>query len=317
LPPKAKLPREVVDAVVDEAAKSPIGFAVREEKDAVCLAARDGDYVYSGVAPTITSWKTLEHWDPVMERNFARLDNWVTTKTLTKTYRPRPARPVDPEEQKLLDAIVAAPKKDDARLVYADWLIEQGDARGELIALQVRMEKLKDPERGMLLQRSQRIARVNPTVLGPLHGEMITWSRGFVVAARLSPQKILQPGTFVRQPLIDDLTIECTVRSPAAKLAGTKLLAGVKKLTLLIPDATASAWVSILKTMDLSSLTMLSFWNFEWRHATALYANPSLAGKKNLILMGLNGAITRDLEGAEGPRRRAELKQHGWTVVDD
>ncbi len=39
----------------------------------------------------------------------------------------------------LIEAIVAAPDDDAPRLVYADWLIERGEAMGELIALQCRL----------------------------------------------------------------------------------------------------------------------------------------------------------------------------------
>jgi uncharacterized protein (TIGR02996 family) len=42
----------------------------------------------------------------------------------------------DSTEQRLLEAVWADPQDDEARLVYADWLIERGDPRGELIALQ-------------------------------------------------------------------------------------------------------------------------------------------------------------------------------------
>lgn len=40
------------------------------------------------------------------------------------------------EETRLIDAIVAAPDDDAPRLVYADWLLQRGDPRGELIQLQ-------------------------------------------------------------------------------------------------------------------------------------------------------------------------------------
>jgi uncharacterized protein (TIGR02996 family) len=52
-------------------------------------------------------------------------------------------------EAKLLDAIREKPDDDRARLVYADWLLERGDVRGELIVLEHRErmepEGLVDP----------------------------------------------------------------------------------------------------------------------------------------------------------------------------
>jgi uncharacterized protein (TIGR02996 family) len=41
---------------------------------------------------------------------------------------------MDPHERQLLDAIRADPEDDNARMVYADWLLERGDPYGELIA---------------------------------------------------------------------------------------------------------------------------------------------------------------------------------------
>jgi uncharacterized protein (TIGR02996 family) len=43
----------------------------------------------------------------------------------------------------LIDAIRAAPDDDMPRLVYADWLMQRGDARGELIAAQCRIARLE------------------------------------------------------------------------------------------------------------------------------------------------------------------------------
>jgi uncharacterized protein (TIGR02996 family) len=55
---------------------------------------------------------------------------------------------------KLLSEILASPDDDGPRGVYADYLLERGDARGELIRIQCEIEKL-DPyeERGYELRR--------------------------------------------------------------------------------------------------------------------------------------------------------------------
>ena len=53
-----------------------------------------------------------------------------------------------PTEADLLAAIRANPYDDDARLVYANWLLERGDPRGELLVLEHRetTERLNDRE---------------------------------------------------------------------------------------------------------------------------------------------------------------------------
>jgi uncharacterized protein (TIGR02996 family) len=58
-------------------------------------------------------------------------------------------------ETALLDAIRAAPHDDAPRLVYADYLIAQGDPRGELIASQV-MRSLDTRPRWVELLRAHR-----------------------------------------------------------------------------------------------------------------------------------------------------------------
>ena len=44
-----------------------------------------------------------------------------------------------------LQAIVEAPDDDTPRLIYADWLEERGDPRGEFIRLQCRLDRLLQP----------------------------------------------------------------------------------------------------------------------------------------------------------------------------
>jgi uncharacterized protein (TIGR02996 family) len=46
------------------------------------------------------------------------------------------------QEEHFLQAILAAPDDDTPRLVYADWLDERGDPRGEFIRLQCELAKL-------------------------------------------------------------------------------------------------------------------------------------------------------------------------------
>src|SRR5215813_14910898 len=58
-----------------------------------------------------------------------------------------------------LEAIRAAPDDDGPRLVYADWLEERGDPRGEFIRIQCVLEHIADdaPERPDLEAREQEL----------------------------------------------------------------------------------------------------------------------------------------------------------------
>jgi uncharacterized protein (TIGR02996 family) len=69
------------------------------------------------------------------------------------------------QDDAFIAAALAAPCDDGVRLVYADWLEEQGDPRGELLRVAVRLEELLEqyppPEKARpKLQRVREIARL-------------------------------------------------------------------------------------------------------------------------------------------------------------
>jgi uncharacterized protein (TIGR02996 family) len=97
-----------------------------------------------------------------------------------------PSRQAAKSAEELLAAVYADPDSDEPRLVYADFLTERGDPRGELIVLQI-----EGARRPLTVEESRReAALLAPNVrtwLGPLEpaifGEHHTrYERGFVVA---------------------------------------------------------------------------------------------------------------------------------------
>lgn len=96
----------------------------------------------------------------------------------------------------LLAAIVADPEDVAAHLVYADWLSEQGDPRGELIALHARLAEGADEE--CLHALMAHLQEHKATFLGPLEEEVMRaetgqptdglelhWNLGFIQNARI------------------------------------------------------------------------------------------------------------------------------------
>jgi uncharacterized protein (TIGR02996 family) len=75
--------------------------------------------------------------------------------------------------EELLADIRKQPDRDEPRLVYADWLIERGDPRGELIELQCR---------GTGEKRAAQLIRAHERewLPGAEHADEILWERGFV-----------------------------------------------------------------------------------------------------------------------------------------
>ena len=77
-----------------------------------------------------------------------------------------------------LASIHAEPESDDQPLIFADWLDDHGDARGELIRLQVRRARLpaRTPEWFALERREQELLdRHAVGWLGPLYRPAISW----------------------------------------------------------------------------------------------------------------------------------------------
>src|SRR5436309_12537299 len=92
-----------------------------------------------------------------------------------------------------LQAVLERPDDDGPRLMYADWLAERGDVRGEFIHLQLRLARTPpdDPDRDALLARCDALLAAGRPVwlaaLAPLGvaEEEVVFRRGFVDEVKL------------------------------------------------------------------------------------------------------------------------------------
>jgi len=163
----------------------------------------------------------------------------------------------------LEEAIVRDPDDLDAFAVYGDWLVEQGDPRGELIATQLAAEQTGDPE----IQRAalRVFAKHRDAFIGDL-GDMIatrafTWRAGFIHHAAISVDCLLvKDGSRVATSLVDvasnllghpsakflvSLSIETNDVSPYGKRIGTQRD---------IVDAIVAAKPLVLRKLQLGDL---------------------------------------------------------------
>ncbi len=107
-----------------------------------------------------------------------------------------------PLESKLLAAILAAPDDDAPRLVYADFLLERGDPRGEYIQLACagRGSEAYDRQRALL-------AKLQKAWLAPIRPFIRSWdwSRGFVRRIEAIGAKFVEGAEtiFSTTPLLD------------------------------------------------------------------------------------------------------------------
>jgi uncharacterized protein (TIGR02996 family) len=110
-------------------------------------------------------------------------------------------------EQAFLEDILANPDEDAPRLVYADWLEENGDAAGaaraEFIRVQYALRDLPpdDPSRPQLEERERDLRQAHENAwLAPLRAvcqgkqEDFTFRRGFVEGISLHPRVFLDTG---------------------------------------------------------------------------------------------------------------------------
>ena len=97
-------------------------------------------------------------------------------------------------QTELLEACWAERGNDEPRHVYADWLQEHGDPRGELIALQLLEARgaatPKHVRRAKKLLAEHRAAWLGPELAAALRGP--TFERGFLVGATIRPNAVVR-----------------------------------------------------------------------------------------------------------------------------
>lgn len=131
------------------------------------------------------------------------------------------------------DAMVKAPWEDAPRLVYADWLTENDDPRGEFIVLQCRLSS------GKLAPKDVKAAKAREAELLDAHreewfGPLEKWlrerdsyalshvklRRGFVSSCRLTVQQRDDLATlFQKAPLLEELELRGDAATPVPQLA--------------------------------------------------------------------------------------------------
>ena len=166
-----------------------------------------------------------------------------------------------------LEAICENPDDDVPRLVYADWLEERGDPRGEFIRLQCILASMPDNDerRWSLLAREKQLLWLHgKNWAGPLRRQVRQYAfrRGFVEAITLGAADFLSKG--------DDLLRLAPVRQVCLLDAQDRLA-----------DLADSPLLNRLTGLDLRHTNGLSA-----ERAAPLLRSPRLAGLRSLGLCG-------------------------------
>lgn len=148
-------------------------------------------------------------------------------------------------EDDLLAAIRAAPDDDAPRLVYADWLMEQGGARaarGEWIQLCVRFDAAPLEDTPALTQRRDALfmTLINE-LFAPLAGlsgvdpAAFGCERGFLQYGRLPFRTFVQHGAelFRRLPLLSRLALDPLPHHVAREVSALAAVVGLQRLRAL------------------------------------------------------------------------------------
>lgn len=145
------------------------------------------------------------------------------------------------KESAFVEAIVAEPEDDAHRLVFADWLDEQGQAdRASFIRAQVELAHLEeaDPRYPEVLARSRRTEMLTRPRRRPMVDHIpngrVLFRRGFIAGVEISPEAFLRqaPEQWARVPL-ESLCLAGNVSGDAeecAELALRKELGQVRML---------------------------------------------------------------------------------------
>jgi uncharacterized protein (TIGR02996 family) len=188
-----------------------------------------------------------------------------------------------------LAAVLGAPDDDTPRLVYADWLMEQGDPRGEFIHVQCRLARLSpdDPRRpGLELRERQLLQEHRCMWERPLDGfgSRLVFRRGFVEGMTLDAEIFLRRGEelFRRAPLrrvwlwlasnllgavtatplllrlVDlDLSGDILTEAEVRDLAHSPYLANLTRLALIGTDLTSEGVGALSRSLALRNLCTL------------------------------------------------------------
>lgn len=249
---------EVMRAVAD-ARDDPHGIAVRHAgaeplaKTSICVAVKVAKGVVVGVAqcwadrPTPgRAWSELGPWQQDFARNVDKAQQWAAKAAPDRVLVPataarassakRAAAKPDGDGAALLAAILADPRDDQARQVYADWLTERGDPRGEFITLQLELARGPTPARRRALARRE-------TALLKQH--RVAWTREAMQDAK---ECTLARG-FVEE-------VKMTGAAWGAK--GAKLLAREPVDALLISSANAAGLLAIARAPHTARLHRLT-----------------------------------------------------------
>ncbi|MGV3623189.1 MAG: TIGR02996 domain-containing protein [Archangium sp.] len=215
-----RLTLQDVEATVLEAVSDPVGYAWHSAGDspdarsltAVCLAVRLDDEIVvgassaRGAATPASAWHDIPAWNVVNEgANALVVRSWARRRDADRIRIPVSSPSPSTDEGSLRAQILASPEDDGPRQVLADLLTEQGDPRGEFIAVQLQLARENNPP--LAAQAQELLTKYGAAWAAAPNDVRVTFRRGFVdsvesneaaVSIELSELCAREPVTSVR-----------------------------------------------------------------------------------------------------------------------
>jgi uncharacterized protein (TIGR02996 family) len=205
-----------------------------------------------------------------------------------------------------LEAVRASPHDDAPRLMYADWLMERGDPRGEFIQLQCVLAQMprNDEHREATERRCAEVLRLHQDQwLRPLRELGVgafRFSRGFVEAVTVPAARFLAlaPALFAVEP-IQAVCLPSPQSRDFTALASSAHLARVRGLAVMGCDVQAADVRALVGSRHAAGLTGLELADGTHMGLEAVRELTESAGLPNLRYLRLHESsrTTRDLVG--------------------
>jgi uncharacterized protein (TIGR02996 family) len=225
-------------------------------------------------------------------------------------------------EVQLLRAIAADPTNDATRLVYADWLTERGDPRGELISLELTLRDLDDFDE----RKKPTTARIRQLVeahgkawLAPfsklgLRGVRLMLDRGLVASVAGSARALAAaaPSLLRGAPLVSDVTIEVGADRDLSRLTDSPLLPRIHQLALSHYTPVRPTGWNALVLPEVRAIRLLSIAAGP-DDLAALFDAPNCKHLRELTISGcrLNKGAIEGLAGGAFELRSVDVPAHG------
>ncbi|MDP3152646.1 MAG: TIGR02996 domain-containing protein [Archangium sp.] len=214
-----------VERCADSALEHELGFSwmsAGEAPDArgvtsVCLCVVVGDQLTIGVAAghgaatPANAWADITHWDRYRDSSNASACRAWAGRTRPDRLALKLAGPVvstNATRADLLAAVLADPEADAPRLVYADWLHERGDPRGDFISIQCELARGSPREAELEEEAAALLEAWSPQWLEGLTPELVQvqFRRGFVETATVrDSQSLAQLESFFQTEPVTEL----------------------------------------------------------------------------------------------------------------